>query len=283
MTSSTLPTRRAVAKGTMWSIPAIAMAASAPATAVSSPAGTACGTIAYPTSGTTNGRVVPISLSNGKTIYAKFSPSTGSSTQSSNTSPYNATFGRTAYGSSFGRYTISSVQNFVFNQMSTRPSNESVTVRFYSDAAATTSTPVTNVSVPINDLSVGVDWSCSIFNTGCSVNNNQSYQDVVTLTGTTSTGATVAASSNGLTNASASNATRPALAGDLASGMYLPIANALAKGTSSGTNYGGTLNTTFGSTAITSFTFGYRSNIESATSAFYGAQGISLAPFTVCQ
>lgn len=275
--------RRSVVKGAAWAVPAVSVAASAPALAVSAVPGNACGTIAYPSSSSTNGTIVPIALSNGKMIYAKFTPATGSSTQSSNTSPYNATFGTKAYGSTYGAYAISSVQNFVFTQMSARPSNESVTVSFYSDAAATTPTAVTKVSVPINDLSTGVSWSCGLFNTSCSVINNQSYQDVVTLTGVTTSGATVAATSSGLSGTQANNATAPALAGDLASGMYLPTANALAKGNSGGTNYGGTLNTSFGSNSITSFTFGYKSNADSAASAFTGAQGISIAPFTVCQ
>lgn len=283
VTSSHLPTRRAVAKGAAWSIPTITLAASAPALAASPVTGSACGTIAYPSSGTTNGRVVPISLSNGKTVYAKFSPTTSGSTQSSNTSTNNARFGTQAYGSVRGTYTISSSTNFVFNQMSTRPSNESVTVSFYSDAAATQPTAVTRVSVPINDLSTGVSWSCGPFNTNCSAIPEKSYQDVVTLTATNTTGSTIVASSTGTSNVQTQNATAPAVAGDLSSGMYFPVANAINRPNSGGTTYGGTLNTTFGTASITSFTFGYRSNIDSAASAFTGAQGVSMAPFTVCQ
>ncbi|MDO4916300.1 MAG: hypothetical protein Q3974_01595 [Rothia sp. (in: high G+C Gram-positive bacteria)] len=252
-----------------------------PAMAASPGSGTNCGTIAYP-SGGANGQIVPIKLADGTVIYAKFTTDTSSSTQSSNTSPYNATFGRTAYGSTYGNYTISSTNNFVFNQLSTRPSTESVTVTFYKDSSATQVINVTNATVPINDVSTGVSWSCGIFNTNCSPISNKSYQDVVKLTAKTSDGSTVGATITSTSGIQTQNATAPSLAGNLSTGAYFPVANALATPNSNGTTYGGTVNTTFGSASISSFTFTYSSNIESATSSYTGAQGVSMGPFAVC-
>ncbi len=266
--------RRKVMVGTAWAVPTIMMAAAAPAFAAS-PDSCSIGTLDWdraPRSGgkVVSGTMVPITLANGSTVYARVTfPSDGTAVGSTNT--YHRTVGKTAWGSAvsvYGITTTSGSNSLVLNQQT----NTTTTVKldFFRDTGATQSLTVFNVRVPLDDFSTARSWDWG------SVVRSKSYQEAWSVQGTTANGSTVTPTATALTSPynTTSTLSRVLGSGTPSNPWYLPYSLT----TSTRNAVGGNLQTSFGTTGLTSITVNYGGNEPT----FSGSQGSALGDITIC-
>lgn len=266
--------RRKVMAGAAWAVPTIVVASAAPAFAAS-PRSCSAGTLDWDRAPKTNSKVVsgtmvPISLANGTTVYARVTfPTDGTAVGSTGT--YHRTVGKTAWGSAVGVYgitTTSGSNSLVLNQRT----NTTTTVKldFFKDAAGTQPITVFNVRVPLDDFSTARSWDTGI------VVTSKSYQEAWSVQGTTATGTTVTPTATGLTSPYNATSTLANVrgSGTPTSPWYFPYSLT----TSSRNAVGGNLQTSFGTTGLRSITVTYGGNEPS----FSGSQGSAIGDIAIC-
>lgn len=168
----------------------------------------------YPSSGTTGGAAVSVDLSNGKTIYVQF------------TTEFKHLALQREVRSACLRLRVRQLRPVLRSRSTSsssrcrvnRPANLSP-LRFYSDGAATLRGSQQCQRAGY-DVSTDMSWNCGLLNTISTPDNSKSYQDVITLTGTTATGQVVAPSSTTMSVTGTQNASNPSsYSGDLTSGL----------------------------------------------------------------